>query len=539
MARTPAIHAEALFHVYEAAEGNVVALRGLDLEVAEGEVVTVAGPSGSGKTTLLHCLAGLQRPTAGRLRAAGVQLDDARRRVLGRYRAEVVGLVRQHYFRALSGDLRVWELVALKPALLGWSVRRRRARALELLEAVGLADRAGARRSELSGGEQQRVAVCAALAAAPRLLLADEPTGELDEATGGRLLELIRDLAHRQGATVVVVSHDPAVAQISDRVIGIRDGRVVTVRDRAGEDLAVVDPAGLVRLGPETRQRAGIADRVRLIAQDARLVIEPAAPVARSPAADLAPGDSSPPARSEPTAGRPVVNLRDVGRSYPSPSAPIEALAALTLDFNQGLFHVVAGPSGSGKTTLLHLVAGLERPTTGRVAVLGRALEELSRAQLADFRRDHVAIVPQSPALVPFLSALENVELMGRIRGLSARQASTRATAAIAEVGLRDRAGQRAGELSGGERQRVAIARALATKPELILADEPSANLDQANATTIAELLDAATRRHGVTVICATHDPILMTAAHRRVQLHDGRLELEPEADAGAAPQRA
>jgi ABC-type lipoprotein export system ATPase subunit len=528
MADTPAIHAEGLFHVYTGAEGNTVALRGLDLDVTAGEIVTIAGPSGSGKTTLLNCLAGFQRPTAGRLQAFGVQLDDAPPRALARYRAETVGIVRQHYFRALSADLRVRELVALKTALLGWPAARRRARALELLEAVGLADRAHARRRELSGGEQQRVAVCAALAAAPNLLLADEPTGELDDVTARDLLELIRALAHHHGATAVLVSHDPAVAQLSDRVIGIRDGRVVTVRETTGEELTVVDPAGQLRLAPETRQRASIADRVRVHADDGHVRVESAGPsVTHGSPSESTRARARP--RPEPLSGRPAVSLDQAGRGYPSPAGAITALADVTVAFHEGLFHVVAGPSGSGKTTLLHLVAGLERPTSGRVTTLERDLAALSRAELADLRRHHVAIVPQHPALVPFLTTLENVELVGRIRGLSIDAARSRATSALAEVALEDRARQRADELSGGERQRLAIARALAGQPALLLIDEPTANLDQANATILAELLDAAARRHGITVICATHDPVLISAAHRHVHLRSGRLDPAPQ----------
>src|SRR5437763_16051108 len=178
-----------------AVRGEVTALRGVDFEIVEHEVVAVVGPSGSGKTTLLRCLAGLDRPTTGSLRSFGVDLHDATRRALADYRARAVGIVQQHYTRALSPDLRVQDVVGLTPALLGWPAAARRARVQTLLERVGLADRASARRTELSGGEQQRVAVCAALAARPRLLLADEPTGELDASTSAALIALVRALA--------------------------------------------------------------------------------------------------------------------------------------------------------------------------------------------------------------------------------------------------------------------------------------------------------------------------------------------------------
>jgi putative ABC transport system ATP-binding protein len=166
----------------------------------------------------------------------------------------------------------------------------------------------------------------------------------------------------------------------------------------------------------------------------------------------------------------------------------------------------VTGPSGSGKTTLLHLLAGLLLPTAGAVDVLGTDLTTLDRAARARFRRDHVGYVGQQPGLVPALSALENVELALALRG----RPPDGALETLVAVGLEDRATQRVSRLSTGERGRVAIARALAPRPELLLADEPTSRLDQANALAVGALFVRLAREHGTAIVCATHDPLLI-----------------------------
>jgi len=525
MSDDAAIRAEGVVVVFAAAEGNVAALRGLDLAVEPGEVIAVVGPSGSGKTTLLRCLAGIERPSAGSLTAFGVQLHDAPRGVLATYRSRTVGVVAQHYVRALTPDLTIREIVALRPALLGWPAGERHARAQELLDRVGLGDRAGATRRELSGGEQQRVAVCAALAARPQLLLADEPTGELDAGTGHDLLELMRELARDAGATVVLATHDLEAAATCDRLLRMADGRVVLERRGAdGPELAVVGAAGIVQIPAPDRSRAGITDRAVLAVEKGRVVLEANGAVA-------SPVEASPPKRevevpltSRPNGGPPVVSLAGASRTYGTGRQRIQAVRSVTVDFAPSGFHVIRGPSGSGKTTLLHLIGGLEHPDEGSVTVLGQPLGGLTRTELADFRRVHVGVVGQSPNLVPFLRARENVELTCLIRGQDDEEAARAAEQALTEMGLGERLDQRADRLSGGERQRVAMARAFATRPALVLADEPTANLDQVNAALAADLLVRATREHGTTVICATHDAIVAQRADTVTEMRSGEV---------------
>ena len=217
----PAIAARGVWKSFE--EGRIVALRGMDLEVAEGEFVAIVGPSGCGKSTLLHLIAALDHADEGSIRVAGQELE--RGADLSRYRSREVGIVFQ--LHNLLPSLTASENVQVPMFELGLSGRERRDRALRLLAAVGLEEREGNRPPQLSGGERQRVAVARALANEPPLLLADEPTGSLDSEAGVTILELIERLRRERGLTVVLVTHDIGVAARADRVVRMLDGQAV------------------------------------------------------------------------------------------------------------------------------------------------------------------------------------------------------------------------------------------------------------------------------------------------------------------------
>jgi len=218
-----AVSARGLVKHYEA--GRVRALDGLDLDVHPGEFVAVCGPSGCGKSTLLNLIAAIDRPDAGELRVAGHSLAHLPNGRADEFRRSVIGLVFQ--LHNLLPELTALENVEAPLLPTERSGRRRRARARELLERVGLAERAHARPPVLSGGERQRVAIARSLANRPRVLLADEPTGALDSANGERLLDLLAELRREDGTTLLVVTHDPQVARRADRVLHMRDGRIV------------------------------------------------------------------------------------------------------------------------------------------------------------------------------------------------------------------------------------------------------------------------------------------------------------------------
>jgi ABC-type lipoprotein export system ATPase subunit len=523
--RETAVDIRDVFRVYPAPEGGVVALQGLTLEVREGEVCVVLGPSGSGKSTLLRLLAALDAPTAGSVRVLGRDLARLSRRGRAGYRAEVLGYADQHYWRALASELEVRELVGLQLGLAGVPKNERLARSGALLERVGLLDRADAHPRELSGGEQQRVAICAALAHRPRLLLADEPTGELDAANARLVYEAIAALAREAGTTTVLVSHDPESAAVADRIVRVRDGRVSEEAALAdgGDEAIVVGRGGWLRLSEELLRRTGIHSHAAARLHEEGILLQ-AAPGAATPF-EAAEAAAPAPAVGE---GGLVAEALGVSRTYGTGAAAATALVELTARFAGGRLTAVTGPSGSGKTTLLHLLAGIDVPSGGEVRVLGETVSALDRDARARFRAGKVGLVSQEAGLVSFLTAAENVELGLSLRGVAAEDARARASQSLAAVGLAETAGRRVSDLSSGQRERVAVARAVAARPVLLLADEPTARLDQANALAVARLLLGLARETRAAVVCATHDPLLVEHA-------DEVLDLEARRRASAA----
>jgi ABC-type lipoprotein export system ATPase subunit len=506
---TTAIELRDVFRVHSTPEGDAAALQGLSLTVSDGEVLAVLGPSGSGKSTLLRLLAGLERPSAGAVRVYGEELGKLPSRGLARYRSTMLGYADQHYGRALAPELTARRLVALKLGLRGTTGEERLRRADELLERVGLATKRDRRPAELSGGEQQRVALCAALAHRPRVFLADEPTGELDAATADQVYDVLGELVREHGCTTVLVSHDPESARIADRIVRIRDGRVSEEWSRADgdTDTIVVGRGGWLRLPEELLLRAGIGTKATARFEDGTVVVEPTGE------ARVAEGVPDTPKVSDTAPGRVVLTASGLTHRFDATTV----FENVALELHAGRLHAVTGPSGSGKTTLLHLLAGLALPNAGAITVDGTELTSLDRAARARIRREKIAYVGQQAGLVPHLSALENVELALALRGREETRPA--ALAALDAVGLSERATQRVARLSQGERARVAIARAVATQPLVLLADEPTSRLDGANAISVAILLARLARDTGAAVVCATHDPLVIEQSDTSISL--------------------
>jgi ABC-type lipoprotein export system ATPase subunit len=265
-----------LVKIYKVADLEVVALQGLDMLVEPGEFIALVGASGSGKSTLMNILGGLDVPSAGQAVVAGHVIGEMGRRERTAYRRRVIGFVWQQTARNLLPYLTARQNVELPMLLDGVGRGDRRRRAEELLERVGLADRADHRPERLSGGEQQRAAVAVALANQPAALFADEPTGELDRATARVVFELLRTVNQEFGVTIVVVTHDPLVSEQVSRTVAIRDGRTSTetLRRRAvdgagdhhviSEEYAVLDRAGRLQLPRAHVEALGLERRVRV-----------------------------------------------------------------------------------------------------------------------------------------------------------------------------------------------------------------------------------------------------------------------------------
>lgn len=291
------IQCENLVKIYKVADIEVFALQGLDLTVERGECTAIIGASGSGKTTLMNILGGLDRPSAGRAIVGGKDLLRMSNRQLDRYRRDMVGFVWQQVSRNLLPYMTAEENVQMPMLLRGAKARRERAR--ELLARVGLDHRRGHKLSQLSGGEQQRTAIAVALANNPQLLLADEPTGELDTQTSRAIFALFRELAEQDKITVLIVSHDAKIADEVGRVVAIRDGRTsseIVRQARTAEaieatlvgmaesadavahelvEMTVVDAAGRLQIPRELREKKGIGQRAIIEETERGLLIRP------------------------------------------------------------------------------------------------------------------------------------------------------------------------------------------------------------------------------------------------------------------------
>ena len=284
MAGSPMILCEGLIRIFTVSSADVVALSGLDLRVAAGELAAIVGVSGSGKSTLMNILGGLDTPTAGRALVAGQDLARMRESDRTAYRRRTVGFVWQQAERNLLPYLSAVENAELPMLLDGVRGKHRASRAEGLLTLVGVdASRRGLPAGRLSGGEQQRVAVAVALANRPPVLLADEPTGELDTASAGELFDALRRVNRELGTTIVLVTHDPLVSTHVGRTIAIRDGRTSTETlrrtdgavDHAGEEFVVLDSAGRMQLPRSHIQALGLAHRVRLHLEDDHVGVWP------------------------------------------------------------------------------------------------------------------------------------------------------------------------------------------------------------------------------------------------------------------------
>jgi ABC-type lipoprotein export system ATPase subunit len=492
-----------LFCLHPTPHGAVAALRGMSLRVREGERLVVHGPNGSGKSTLMSVLAAETAASSGSVRVAGVDLTGADERTRTVLRRDRLGLVDQRTRDSLRAELDVTDNVALQLRLAGVPAREARARAVEVLDQLGLGALAGRRPDTLSGGEAQRVAVAAALAHRPTVVLADEPTGELDAVAADAVYDVLADAVAGIGATLVLVTHDPRATRIADRVVRIRDGRLSEQWDPAAPDdvTLVVDDRGWLRLPDRLRHDSGTVDGAVAVATDDGLLLRgTTAATARETAPAVPPRQP----------GAVVAALDKVRVTY----GDVTVLEALDLEVRAGLVTVVAGRSGSGKSTLLRVLTGMAPVDEGVVTLLGADLGVLDRDGRAAVRRGGVAVAAQGGSLVDTLDAVGNLALARATRGLPPDEDAIRAH--LDALGLGPLAHRAVGTLSGGERQRVAVARTLAVDPVVAVLDEPTSQLDEANAELVASALAAAASR-GTAVVVASHDPVLLAVADETV----------------------
>lgn len=219
-----------------------------------------------------------------------------------------------------------------------------------------------------------------------------------------------------------------------------------------------------------------------------------------------------------------IIETKDLCRIHRDTAVEVRAIDGVTLAVGEGEFTAIVGPSGSGKTTLLNLIGGLDKPTSGSLRVGGKDISSLSDKELVNFRLHHIGFVFQAYNLIPVLTAKENVAFVMELQGRRKEEINRRAEELLQAVGLGDRMDSRPARLSGGQQQRVAVARALASKPQFVLADEPTANLDSQSAANLLDIMERLNRQEGITFIFSTHDPRIMAKAKRIITLEDGKI---------------
>ncbi|UCH59173.1 MAG: ABC transporter ATP-binding protein [Anaerolineales bacterium] len=525
-----------LVKIYKVANLEVVALQGLDLEVAKGEMMALIGSSGSGKSTLLNVIGGLDIPSAGKVFVLAQDLLAMSERERVRYKREMVGFVWQQPSRNLLPYLTALENIETPMMLHKTRRDGYKSRARELLAILGLTERHNFMPTQLSGGEQQRLALGVALANNPPLLLVDEVTGQIDSAASEKIFKALRKINETFNTTIIMVTHDPQVAAKVDRIVSIRDGRTSTEIRRLRnwkdgsmeeEEWVILDQAGRLQLPQVYVDTLAMRERVKVRLEDNHVSVWP----------ELTQSDQISLKQWRPTqdfendqngAGKaqhtPKIETRDLYRTFNVGVEEITAVRNVSLEIPGGVFALIKGRSGSGKTTLLNLICGLDNPTSGSVYFDDLNISAMLPEEKLEMRRKNMSFVFQNFGLLPFLSARENVEAPLRLVNTPSNERRLRADEVLAQVGLSTRANHRTYELSGGEQQRVALARALVNRPVLILADEPTGQLDSVTGSNIILLLREIVNQLGITVIVASHDPKVAEAVDMVFELKDGEL---------------
>ena len=536
------IRLDRVYKVHPVGDAGIAALGGVSFEVAKGEFAAIVGPSGAGKSTILNLIGGVDTPSAGLVSVGGKDLSQLDAAGLSDYRRSMVGFLWQGATKNLVPYLTVAQNAELPLLLAGVRpVANRRRRAAYLLDLLGLAERANHLPGMLSGGEQQRAGLVVALAHEPAVVLADEPTAEIDAEGADQVVHALRAACTELGSTVVMATHDLVAASKTDVTFRLIDGRVWGPAGRASLDSSgrITLPEAAASLLASNASELEVqleGDEVRIRRFQEAIGYQPgglagrAGTAVRSRALVPTTGEHAiAGARASAAARRavpPLLSASEIHRSYGRGGTSTVALQDVSLQLAQGELVVVMGPSGSGKSTLLGIVGGFEPPDRGSVMWHGRSLADLPTIEVARRRAREFGVVFQSLGLFPALTARENVYLPLLISGADPDSAAAAAERWLRRLGLNDRAEHRLFELSLGQQQRVAVARALAPDPAIVLADEPTAEMDHEAAKVVIDALREVSLRGGG-VILASHDPRVLLVADRVIVLRAGRLVAE------------
>ena len=473
---------------YDTGDVPFTALDHINIEIKQGEFLGVTGKSGAGKTTLLNMISGVSEVTSGKVLfhwvgnespSPSAPIHSLNEDELAMWRGQHLGIIYQSF--ELMPTLSLVQNVMLPPDFLGmYQSTLSKKRALELLDLVGIADHAYKIPAHISGGQKQRVAIARALVNDPHLIIADEPTGNLDSVTAETIFQIFEKLV-AQGKTIVMVTHDESFAPRFTRHLNIVDGVVSSPVEIDEEKISHSSPIPL----------QGHISKPR---------VESTAPE------------------------KPAIILRNVEKVYENAAGKFVALKSINLQLNYGQFISIVGKSGCGKSTLLNMITGIDHPTAGDVIIGDEHIYKMSESKRALWRGKNMGVVFQFFQLLPTLTLLENTMLpMDYCDLYPFYERPDRAMELLKMVGLEDQAYKLPTAVSSGQQQSAAIARALATDPSIILADEPTGNLDSRAADNVLNLFESLARQ-GKTILIVTHDPSITQRTDQTIILSDGEI---------------
>ncbi|MHA1200559.1 MAG: ABC transporter ATP-binding protein, partial [Candidatus Heimdallarchaeaceae archaeon] len=547
----------------------VSALRGLDMYIKEGDVASIIGPSGAGKSTLVKILSGLEKPSGGTVLIDNVNIAELSEKQMRQFRYQRMGIVNQFVGQNLLSSLTLEQNILL-PMKMKYMARERAKKELnELLKVLNLEKIRKNPITKVSGGEAMRASVGVALAKRPRLLLADEPTGQLDTANTNDIVETFRDLNENFGTTILVVTHDLRFRNAFKKSYIIRDGRLVGVntdldrgelefilRPQESNLQSMIDSSQFIRLPDEvyvagnykhivefdihpskkfsflfnpndtnTKEIYEILKRIEEYkppaeeAEDSELVAtKVGSQVSFSEIRPILEQKFNYPKKSDP-----IIKIENLHKSFPTGKIVHDVIKGVSFTVNKGDFVVISGKSGAGKTTLMNVISGVEDPDEGNIFIKDFDVVNGNAKDISDFRFYEIAMINQVNNLFSQYTVNENM-VIPRIFN-DREKLVTNDLPSIAEgVEIDHKVSQYAAELSAGERQRAALAVALARKSPIIFADEPSANLDSRLARNIMSLLMETAEQYGTTIIMSTHDLSLVRPGFRLIKLLDGRI---------------
>jgi ABC-type lipoprotein export system ATPase subunit len=472
---------------YDTGDVPFVALNNVNIDIGQGEFLGITGKSGAGKSTLLNMISGVSEVTSGNILFhwvaspspsalpqeerglnPSVLIHTLNEDKLALWRGQHLGIIYQSF--ELMPTLNLVQNVMLPPDFLGmYQPTLSKKRALELLDLVGIADHAYKIPAHISGGQKQRVAIARALVNDPHLIIADEPTGNLDSVTAETIFQIFEKLV-AQGKTIVMVTHDESFAPRFSRHLHIVDGVVSNLAENI---------EGKKSTSPIAVQ--GHISKVRVKSAEPEKVYENAA-------------------------------------------GKFVALKSINLQLNYGQFISIVGKSGCGKSTLLNMITGIDHPTAGDVIIGDEHIYKMSESKRALWRGKNMGVVFQFFQLLPTLTLLENTMLpMDYCNLYPFSERPDRAMELLKMVGLEDQAYKLPTAVSSGQQQSAAIARALATDPSIILADEPTGNLDSRAADNVLNLFEDLAKQ-GKTVLIVTHDPSITKRTDQTIILSDGEI---------------